>query len=556
MPSALGENFVVKSGTYIYSLGGQDGTMRNFNYRFPLCPATISASSTRICIGASVVLTSSTLSNYSWTPGGATSQSITVSPNTTTTYTVTGLNATYNCTASVSQVITVDPLTVAGTASSNQTIQPGATPSNLSLTGNVGAIQWQSSSDNSTWTDISAATATTLTGAQMGGSLSSTKYFRAKVTSGVCSDEYSNTITITVGNPCTNAGTLSGTQAFCVGSTSQLSSTVTGGTWSTDNSLVASVNASTGLVTGVAAGTAVISYSVTNGCSVPTREVTVTAASSAGTLSGTQEICVSGTTTFTSSAPQVQLDRGLHFVGGTLAANSDYVTVNSSFPVSTGDFTIEVWVKPGLIDNQYHGFFGSQLDGVGRDQSMWVGPNGSLHTDFNRGGTRYDMLTGDNFFTTNTWTHVAWVKEGTTFKLYKNGELVTSRVAPANATPGNGFYWLGRVDNFFTGALDEFRIWNVARTPSQIQLNMNQQISTQTNLVTYYDFNQGTANGTNTGVTTLTDRTTSALNGSLTGFALTGTTSNWIGGVDVNGTWTSSDASIATVHPITGLVTG
>lgn len=281
---------------------------------------------------------------------------------------------------------------------------------------------------------------------------------------------------------------------------------------------------------------------------------------SAGTLSGTQEICTTGTTTFTSTASPVQLDRGLSFVGGADASSSDYVTVNSSFPVSSGDFTIEVWVKPTIIDNSYRGFFGSQAQLTqttsNRDQSMWVGPNGSLHTDYFTGGVRYDMLTSNNFFSADTWTHVAWVKEGTTFKLYKNGVFVTSRTAPANAPAVNGFYWLGRVDNFFSGSLDEFRIWNVARSENQIQLNMNKEVAAQTNLVAYYNFNQGTAAGTNTGLTTLTDGSGSSLNGTLTGFTLSGATSNWVVGATVGGTWTSSDASIATVHPLTGVITG
>ncbi|NBW33434.1 MAG: hypothetical protein EBR22_05715, partial [Cytophagia bacterium] len=57
-----------------------------------------------------------------------------------------------------------------------------------------------------------------------------------------------------------------------------------------------------GLVTGVAAGTATMTYTVagTGGCAdaTATRTVTVSAAPSAGTLSGTQTVCVAGTTTF------------------------------------------------------------------------------------------------------------------------------------------------------------------------------------------------------------------------------------------------------------------
>jgi uncharacterized protein YjdB len=68
---------------------------------------------------------------------------------------------------------------------------------------------------------------------------------------------------------------------------------------------VAAVDATTGLVTGIAAGTATITYTVTGtgGCSnaTATRTVTVTAPPTAGTLSGNQSICVTGTTAFAST---------------------------------------------------------------------------------------------------------------------------------------------------------------------------------------------------------------------------------------------------------------
>jgi len=69
------------------------------------------------------------------------------------------------------------------------------------------------------------------------------------------------TINTTV-TPVTNAGTLSGVQNVCVGSTTNLSSTTAGGTWSSSDVTIATVNAATGLVTGVSAGTATITYLV------------------------------------------------------------------------------------------------------------------------------------------------------------------------------------------------------------------------------------------------------------------------------------------------------
>jgi hypothetical protein len=65
------------------------------------------------------------------------------------------------------------------------------------LSGQTGSIQWQSSTDNSAFNNISGATTSTLTAAQM-GSLAATAYYRAVVTSGVCTSANSTLVTITV----------------------------------------------------------------------------------------------------------------------------------------------------------------------------------------------------------------------------------------------------------------------------------------------------------------------------------------------------------------------
>lgn len=81
---------------------------------------------------------------------------------------------------------------------------------------------------------------------------------------------------ITVSNAPPTAGTISGTPAILAGGTTALTNATGGGVWSSDNTSVATVSAS-GVVTGVAAGTANISYTVTNGCGtdVATYAITV-----------------------------------------------------------------------------------------------------------------------------------------------------------------------------------------------------------------------------------------------------------------------------------------
>jgi uncharacterized protein YjdB len=66
--------------------------------------------------------------------------------------------------------------------------------------------------------------------------------------------------------PVADPGTISGPNAVCVGSTINLSTSGTGGTWSSGTPNVATVDQNTGVVTGVAQGNSTIRYSVTNSC--------------------------------------------------------------------------------------------------------------------------------------------------------------------------------------------------------------------------------------------------------------------------------------------------
>jgi hypothetical protein len=76
-------------------------------------------------------------------------------------------------------------------------------------------------------------------------------------------------------------------------------------------------------------------------------------------------------------------------------------------------------------------------------------------------------------------------------------------------------------------------------------------------LVAYYPFNQGIAAGDNTSITTVTDKTANALNGTLTNFAKTGATSNFVegkvaGAIVTNGIIVNLDAGNVASYPGTG----
>jgi hypothetical protein len=208
----------------------------------------------------------------------------------------------------------------------------------------------------------------------------------------------------------------------------------------------------------------------------------------------------------------------------------DGVVLNSSLlSANTNELTYELWLKPYQL-----GGFSALLN-----HENWS--TGYVHFQFHGNNIGFDVNGGnDNVFSyafnTNTWYHVALVYSSTahTLKFYVNGLLldtVTNNSFPiiAGNVPINMGSWAN--GRYFNGVMDEVRIWNVARTQSEIQSNMNSELAgTETGLVAYYPFNQGIATGDNTAINTVTDKTANALNGALTNFAKTGINSNFVVG--------------------------
>ena len=92
-----------------------------------------------VCIGGALSLTATGGGTYSWTPGGATTASISVSPASTTNYIVT-VTAANGCTRSDTARVTVNPLPIAS-AGPDKTICYGAT---ATLTASGGTTyNWQ-----------------------------------------------------------------------------------------------------------------------------------------------------------------------------------------------------------------------------------------------------------------------------------------------------------------------------------------------------------------------------------------------------------------------------
>ena len=118
--------------------------------------------------------------------------------------------------ATITATVTVNPTTVPGTATLSGTSTicygtiPGSLPS-ISLTGNTGLIQWQSSlTSGGTFTNTGGTTSPVIDN-------EISKYYRALVTSGVCAAATSNELFVSVDQPSVAGNISPSSQDICIG---------------------------------------------------------------------------------------------------------------------------------------------------------------------------------------------------------------------------------------------------------------------------------------------------------------------------------------------------
>ena len=213
-------------------------------------------------------------------------------------------------------------------------------------------------------------------------------------------------------------------------------------------------------------------------------------------------------------------------------ASNGYCTANlpTVFDnIPSNDFTIECWVKQEFNATSKRVFF-AQKD-ANNFCSVLVNSGNVAYFFLRDNGTFYSVNTQVTLLSSE-WTHLAfsWDASTNTITSYINGIQITGLNGGSSSLGNDGIMTIGaRSDGqqIYKGSIDELRIWDDIRTPCEIFGSMNSEFTTtQPNLVASYSFNEGIANGTNTGVTTLSDLT-NTYHATLTGFLLTGTSSNW-----------------------------
>ena len=158
---------------------------------------------------------------------------------------------------------------------------------------------------------------------------------------------------VTSVNPLPNS--ITGTVVGCVGSTFTTADATGGGTWSISNTSLATIDASTGVITSIAAGTPVVSYTLGTGCY---RTTTMTLKVVPSAISGSFSICPGSTTSLsdaTSSGSWTSSNTGVATVGSStgvvtgVVAGSATVTYNVAGCTATHAVTVTSATAPAAI---------------------------------------------------------------------------------------------------------------------------------------------------------------------------------------------------------------
>jgi Concanavalin A-like lectin/glucanases superfamily len=171
---------------------------------------------------------------------------------------------------------------------------------------------------------------------------------------------------------------------------------------------------------------------------------------------------------------------------------------NSSLNLKT--FTISIWFHTttnfpsGIHFLVNKGGMGSEKPGQNLNYGIWMDGRERINGGFETVNGENNYIRTNQSYNDGKWHHVALAFNGSILGLYLDKVQVTNKssVALPDYT-GNKSISIGvnsqRLDDFFTGSLDELRIFNRGLTSREIEQQYNTRLSSADGQVLYFLFN-------------------------------------------------------------------
>ena len=191
-------------------------------------------------------------------------------------------------------------------------------------------------------------------------------------------------------------------------------------------------------------------------------------------------------------ADSFETDTALSFSG------SSSLSTAGTFAL-TGDQTWEAWVKPTNACSS------SQKTIIGSESFVLLCASGYWQASFRNSGGSWGGVQSSQRIVYDAWTHIAVVRSGTSASMFVNNSRVTMlvssvwsdawTVSTVYATPSSFHFGGYGASQYYSGEIDEVKIWDEARTLTQIVTDMHAPPNlTSASLLAYWDFNDGAGN--------------------------------------------------------------
>ncbi len=208
--------------------------------------------------------------------------------------------------------------------------------------------------------------------------------------------------------------------------------------------------------------------------------------------------------------------------------SNNYVNLTNDTTLHLNSFTLEAWIKPGgagtTTSTGSGGITAIPIITKGRGESdapsnlnmnyfLGFDSNKKLTADFEESTGPNHPIISKAVIPDNIWTHVAVSYEAVSavWKLYINGVLDTTKDLGSNKIPASGSIQPAAIGSalnstgvpagFFKGEIDEVRIWNIARSGTEILNNYKAEVTSGTGLAARYGLNDNTGTTASNSIT-------------------------------------------------------
>ncbi len=222
---------------------------------------------------------------------------------------------------------------------------------------------------------------------------------------------------------------------------------------------------------------------------------------------------------------------------------------------SSSQLTIEAWVNtPSFSSNRTIFSRDTSKTGTGRHYTLYINTSGKL-VFVMRSSLYLDSIVSSQAITAGTNTHVAAIFDPLTasLKLYINGDTAGTKVMSGSMISSTFPITIGKFQqpssDYFYGTIDEIKIWDAARTESQIRAGMHTRLPNLTNLdlILYLRLDEGV------GSTIVTDASGECNSASLNNMDYNNNTATpaWVSSLIPIGTPVVNAQSISMSGPVT-----